>query len=108
MDDSYFNGCYTFFRNPKYVQLDHLTPALLEYMKNEIYASYGYNFTDQYWNNVFKFSFGRAKMNLVSSVDDRLTEIDKYNITWINNKLDPQKNPPLAAQNGAGKAHGGK
>jgi len=98
MDDSYLNGCYTFYRSSKYAQSDHLTPDVLEYMKNEIYASYGYKFTDQYWNNVFRFSFGRVKINLVNSVDDQLTETDKYNLKWLDSKLQAAKKDALASR----------
>jgi len=83
MDDSYLDGCYTI--NDKTV--DHLTPEILRYMKNEIFASYNYKFKDKRWNEVFQYSFNRDSIGKNISVDDSLTEIDKYNINWISQKL---------------------
>jgi hypothetical protein len=103
MDDSYINGCYNmltgtgFFDKRKKSTIDQLTPEILSYMKNEIYADYRYNFKDKRWQRVF------AEMNSYNSkgtdkelpnntnVDDSLTAIDKYNINWINNKLKQSK-----------------
>lgn len=99
MDDTYFNGCFTFYKKGKYVQTDHLTPEVLEFMKNEIYASHGYNFHNQWWNAVFQYRFGRmTDADLVNSVEDKLTAIDKYNINWINGKLNALKSGPLASR----------
>lgn len=81
MDDSYVNGCYVI--NNKV--LNQMPVQSLQFMKNEIYASYGYKFKKQYWQDIFSAFRNDDKLN--ANVDDSLTAIDKYNIAWINNKL---------------------
>jgi len=111
MDDSYLDGCYTITVGTGYEnkgqtkKINHLTPELLRYMKNEIYADYGYQFKDKRWMAVFQdmdsYGYDQAtkgpkKPNV--SVDDSLTDIDKYNINWINQKLKAGKPNTLAAK----------
>jgi hypothetical protein len=102
LDDSYLQSCYvlTHYNSDQQQSktLDHVTPAILQLMKNEIYASYQYKFKNQRWNDVFTNRFDRYdKANLVN-VDDSLTTIDKYNISFINSKLNGQKGNTLAAK----------
>jgi hypothetical protein len=98
MDDSYLNGCYKLSIGPDYNTskekiIDHITPEMLRYMKNEIYADYGYQFKDKRWQGIFQdmpaYSLdesGNPKPGH-ASVEDSLTAIDKYNINWITQKL---------------------
>jgi hypothetical protein len=107
MDDSYLSGCYEIqlgewsAHNVK--AIDHITPEMLRYMKNEIYADYRYLFKDKRWQSVFNEmtseydSKAQADKPLNASVDDSLTVIDKYNINFINQKLKVQKPQRLAA-----------
>ena len=108
MDDSYLNGCYRLligkvYKNSKPTTVDHVTPDLLRYMKNEIYADYGYQFKDKRWQQIFEDmpAYGydadtqKPKEGNVS-VDDSLTDIDKYNINWIAQKLKGIKTNTLA------------
>lgn len=94
IDDSYLQGCYVI--NGK--KVDHVTNEMLQYMKNEIYGSYGYTFKNKAWNDIFSIRFyqdlGDTKN---ANVDDSLTVIDKYNINWINQKLRAQGSSTLAA-----------
>ncbi|HEY4325948.1 MAG TPA: WG repeat-containing protein, partial [Mucilaginibacter sp.] len=83
MDDSYLNSCFVLEDKP----LNYMTKEILEYMKNEIYASYGYKFKNNRWNEVFMGSFDNFQGPKHSNVDDSLTSIDKFNINWINQKL---------------------
>jgi YARHG domain/WG containing repeat len=94
MDDSYLNACYVIGDK----KIDHVTTELLEYMKNEIYASYGYKFKSDKWTTVFQYSFGRLTEAKNITVDDSLTAIEKYNINWINSKLNSLKQNTLAAE----------
>ena len=94
MDDSYLNGCFVIDDK----NVDHMTPEILRYMKNEIYASYKYKFKNDMWNKAFQDSFDRYTLPLRESVDDSLTTIDKYNLNWINQKLKAQKPNTLAAK----------
>jgi hypothetical protein len=94
LDDSYLQGCFVV--NGK--KVDHVTNEMLQYMKNEIYASYGYQFKTKAWNDIFSERFYQSigdKKN--ATVDDSLTVIDKYNIAWINQKLNKQANNTLAS-----------
>ena len=80
MDDSYMQGCYVV--NGK--ATDHVTKSMLEYMKNEIYASYNYKFKNDAWNQVFESRFNRYDDTIRNTnVDDSLTTIDKYNSSKI-------------------------
>ena len=73
--------------------IDHVTPEMLRYMKNEIFADYKYKFKDKRWQAVFAGlpetdKDGNAiEKKYNANVDDSLTVIDKYNINWISQKL---------------------
>lgn len=96
MDDSYLMGCYIIGNK----NVDHMTTELLQYAKNEIYANYHYKFKSEKWSTVFQSRFGRYDddKTLHSSVNDSLTDIDKYNINWITQKLKGANATTLAAK----------
>lgn len=102
MDDTYLQGCYVIsngnYEHPQNKTIDHLTPEILQYVKNEIYASYNYKFKNQKWKDAFKYRFFDEGDRKNESVDDSLTVIDKYNISFINSKLNAQKSNTLAAK----------
>jgi len=110
MDDSYLNGCYNLLigasRNNEGEKKDinQLTPEILRYMKNEIYADYRYEFKDKRWKEVFQnieAVYDRKSGEVLDgnkSVDDSLTVIDKYNINWINQKLKGTQEKGLASR----------
>ena len=93
MDESYITGCYLY--NGKVIS--KLPPAVLRYIKNEIYADYNYIFKDKRWAAVFEGSTLDYKAQN-ANVDDRLTEIDRYNLSWINDRLKGQTATKLAAR----------
>jgi YARHG domain/WG containing repeat len=96
MDDSYLTGCYNMvigtggYDTREKKTIDHVTDEMLRVMKNEIYADYRYQFKDSRWKDIFKkmyfYNYSDNKTTN-ANVDDSLTEIDKYNISWINQKL---------------------
>jgi hypothetical protein len=103
LDDSYLNSCYNISSGGerlssevKRYTVDHITGEMFKVMKNEIYADYAYQFKDKRWQEIFEdmpsYSdhIAKDKPNNVT-VDDSLTEIDKYNINWINQKLKENK-----------------
>jgi hypothetical protein len=92
MDDSYLNTCFVI--NNKSV--DHMTPEILRYMKNEIYASYGYGFKNQRWNDLFEYRYKNVGTN--QNVDDSLSVIEKHNIQWINSKLNNAQSNTFASK----------
>jgi hypothetical protein len=93
MDDSYLEGCYVI--NGK--RTDHLSPEVLQYMKNEIFASYGLRFKTEKWAKEFEYNFGYDDKTRHDNVNDSLTAIDKYNINWLSQKLNgAQNNTQLA------------
>ncbi|MDB4901926.1 MAG: hypothetical protein JWQ63_1207 [Mucilaginibacter sp.] len=99
MDDSYLNGCYNMligtglYDKREKKTLDHVTTEMLDYIKNEIFADYRYQFKDKRWENVFMDmpsynSYSNGHQNPYNvNVNDSLTEIDKYNINYISQKL---------------------
>ncbi|RKR80890.1 WG repeat protein [Mucilaginibacter gracilis] len=93
MDDSYLNACYV-YQDKKTAQL---TSDVLQYMKNEIFAEYHYQFKNPKWTELFQNTFNRYNRQLRANVDDSLTAIDKYNINWIANKLKQTKQPQTLA-----------
>lgn len=93
MDESYITGCYLY--NEKVIT--GLTPAMLRYMKNEIYADYNYIFKDKKWASIFGDGMVEYKAEN-ANVDDHLTEIDRYNLNWINQHLGAQSATKLAAR----------
>ena len=94
MDDSYLEGCF-FISGKNY---DRAPPAVITFIKNEIYASHRYRFKDERWNKVFWGWFGRSDDNLKTSVDDLLTPIEKYNLKWLDSKLQAAKGDVLASR----------
>jgi hypothetical protein len=107
MDDSYLNNCYNLligsgsFKDMQKKTINQITPEMLRYMKNEIFADYAYQFKDKRWVSIFEGGGNPAYNEHISSnnkpnnasVDDSLTVIDKYNINWINQKLKGTKAP---------------
>jgi hypothetical protein len=91
LDDSYLQACYTLgfgvYPDRKTKTVDHLTKEMLQYMKNEIYASYKYRFKSKEWGYVFNYRFNSGDTTKNANVDDSLTVIDKFNISFINSKL---------------------
>ncbi|MFC0516706.1 WG repeat-containing protein [Mucilaginibacter angelicae] len=95
MNDSYLQGCYLLGapndRDSKGVRADNLPTSVLQYMKNEIYASYQYKFKSEQWNDAFNDQFERYNGGNLSNVDDSLTAIDKFNINFLVKKLSSTK-----------------
>lgn len=85
LDDSYLQGCYVINNQA----VDRLTPEVLAYMKNEIFASYGYRFKNPGWTTAFEERFNQYfdDKDKHDKVDDSLTVIDKYNINWLSKKI---------------------
>ena len=99
MDDSYLNGCYNLltgtgpYESRQKKTLDHITPEMLRYMKNEIYAEYHYHFKDKRWQEIFTRPEVEAGPDN-ANIDDMLTETDKFNINWITQKLKGERATP--------------
>jgi hypothetical protein len=101
MADSDLNGCYVYqvkadkdnWKNEQ----GSINQYVLQYMKNEIYASYNYDFKDATWAEIFRETLPDYKVKN-TNVDDSLTAIDKYNINFINSKLNTKKANSLAAK----------
>ncbi|WP_207536200.1 WG repeat-containing protein [Desertivirga arenae] len=91
LNDSYIKGCYVYGGK----QLDKLPKDVLTFMKMEIYANYNYNFPDNKWNEVFNDIYGVYKPEN-SDVEQYLTEIDKYNIKWLDQRIKGQSSEKLA------------
>jgi len=97
LNDSYLSGCYTMLvghsenNEGQTKTIDAINADMLKFMKNEIYADYKYQFKDSRWKDIFyKFEHvynGGDEKPLNANVNDSLTEIDKYNINWIVQKL---------------------
>lgn len=94
MDNTYLSGCTVY--NDK--TGEHLPYKALEYMKWEIYAEYKYDFPKGKWREMFIHDYPDDNTHYNKSVDDSLTEIDKYNIHWIDQKLKENKDNRLAYQ----------
>lgn len=107
LDDSYLQGCYILetFKNDKKTskRIESLTPEMLQVMKNEIYADYGFEFKDKRWEEVFgmseMYNYDKdGEITYSKNIADSLTPIDKYNINFIDQKLKTKKTTTLAAQ----------
>lgn len=103
MNQNYLEGCYVYSVDEgsvpwKTKRSTQLTPEVLRYMKNEIYAEYKYKFKDKRWNEIFYDFYGEGKTGQNTTVDDSLTEIDKFNIQWIDQKLKAAPTKVLAAK----------
>jgi len=94
MDDSYLSGCYVV--NDKTV--DHMTPEIMQYAKNEIFAEHHYKFKNPKWAGLFAYRFDRDGATLYDNVDDSLSETEKFNINFLNQKIKTQKPNTLAAK----------
>ncbi|WP_256010139.1 WG repeat-containing protein [Desertivirga xinjiangensis] len=82
IDDRYLKGCFRYGDK----KLISPTKGMLEYIKMEIYADYDFKFEDKSWIDMFEMNMMEYKPKH-SNVDDQLTEIDRYNINWIDKKL---------------------
>ncbi|SDE53041.1 WG containing repeat-containing protein [Mucilaginibacter pineti] len=103
LDDSYLQNCYlivndVYSEKASTTTLSHTSNEILQCMKNEIYASYQYKFKNKRWNEIFDYRFNGGEDAKNTTVDDSLTTIDKYNINFINSKLNGQKATTLAAK----------
>lgn len=102
MDDSYLHGCYLIYTDgDKGKTVNELPDSLLEYMKNEIYASYGYKFKNPKWTHRFGLRVTQGEEGKNTNVNDSLTVIDKFNINFLVNKINSRhkiKTTTLAAQ----------
>ena len=98
MDESYLNACYNLavgtgrFDKRQDKTINQVTPEMLRFIKNEIYADYAYKFKDKRWENIFfnMRSYTRKTIDNIpynTNVEDSLTVIDKYNINWIAQRL---------------------
>lgn len=102
MDDSYLEPCYTAESKSN---IRASSPEMLRYMKNEIYADYQYKFKDTVWRDIFVDYLSTYDSNINGykyndKVDDSLTAIDKFNLDFINRKLQqsPGSKKVLAAK----------
>ena len=98
MDDSYIKGCYTYDGN----EIHTLPKAILTYLKMEIYADHNYRFPDEHWVKTFESYMADYKPEN-ASVESELTDIDRYNIKWIDQKLNNLETKKLAKLVGSGK-----
>lgn len=94
MTEDHFKICWTDYVEPKNPDSwgetegdgnlmvgSHLTIEDLDIMRNEIYASYGYRFKGEKWQQFFgKQNWYQARFD---DVEDKLTAIDKHNIDLI-------------------------
>jgi hypothetical protein len=87
MDDSYLKGFYII--NDKTIH--GMTSEMIQYAKNEIFAEYQYKFKNPKWADLFQSRFNRDGAGKYTNVDDSLTEIDKYNINFLNEKIKKAK-----------------
>jgi len=87
IDESYFKGCY--YKNipedanyeNNIMVYEYLTLEDLDLMRNEIFAEYGMKFKTDKWKMYFqKYDWYKPTYD---NVDNRLTEIDKYNLKII-------------------------
>lgn len=106
MDDSYLDACYNLltgtgtYNTRRKTVLNHITPEMLRYMKNEIFADYRYKFKDKRWRDIFANMENNSYDEQThepkpgnENVNDSLTVIDKYNINFIDQKLKGLKAP---------------
>lgn len=93
MDDSYLKGCYSYRigsygeREGKSPKTDYLRSNYYQYLVNEIYADYGYKFKNDKWTEIFNHGEFYPYKGDNASVDDSLTAIDKYNISFLKQKM---------------------
>lgn len=94
LEDRHFRGCFGKPMNEEERLLlkdedsdlhiwrsQHLSVEDLDIMRNEIFATYGYRFTSEKWQNYFnQFDWYQPAYD---NVDDQLTELDKANIKTI-------------------------
>lgn len=89
LDESYVQGCYTYSGKNGKSQTDYLKQAYYKYIINEIYASHNYIFKDKKISEAFEFSLPDYKPEH-TNVENKLTEIEEYNIAWLKQKLAPK------------------
>jgi hypothetical protein len=90
IDSSYLSGPFKRYtgydeetETSAYVELDFLSQPTLEDMRNEILASYGFIFPDQTIRERFSTDWYDPRFNNVSEFEEKLTEIDRYNLDFL-------------------------
>jgi hypothetical protein len=72
-----------------------LSLSSLDYMYNEILASYGYKFTNDETRSQFaNHNWYKPTYDTVDEFKDQLTEIDRYNLAFIERVINAMKNNP--------------
>lgn len=98
INESYLKGCFSSLINNEYGAQnnakvrENLSLEDVLVMKNEIYADYGYIFTDAKWRDYFKKKqWYKAEL---SDIEPILAEADRHNLAFINTIIeDMQANP---------------
>ncbi len=92
MDSSYLTGEFKTWINEKEENLTFLSNSTLMCMRNEILADYGYKFVAQTDIDQFKYvKWYKPEYDSFSQIADKLTEIDKYNLAFLEKVIGPLK-----------------
>jgi hypothetical protein len=92
MDSAYITGEFKTWVNDKEKVIYGLSVNTLFMMRNEILADYGYRFSQQPDIDQFKyFKWYTPEYDSFSQIEDKLTEIDKHNLAFLEKILGPLK-----------------
>jgi hypothetical protein len=97
LDSSYLTGNFRVYDETKgdFTEVSFLPPATITYMRNEILAHYGYRFSDPNVMDEWKgYEWYKPTYDNESDIQDKLTEIDRYNLAFLEkilNLLKPTK-----------------
>ncbi len=92
MDSSYITGEFKTWINNNQVNTTMLSSNTLTLMRNEILADYGYRFTEQKDLEQFTYrKWYKPEFDSYSQIEGELTEIDKYNLAFLEKLIGPLK-----------------
>lgn len=90
LDSSYFTGKFSIynFENDTEEEREFLSNRTLRYMRDEILASYGYDFPDQSTKEKFvNYTWYQPSSRSLEEIQANMSEIDKYNLAFIERMI---------------------
>ena len=96
LDSSYITGTFNYWdpETETKKEVSALPREILEYMRNEIFAGYGFKFTDSL--NIARFENYPNDIADIDEIRGALTGIDQHNVEFLERMMDLMEEKPVA------------
>lgn len=98
IDSTYLTGDFNTWNSETQLEdkTTFLSLATLNYMRNEILASYNYRFTDEAGQNQFRYADWYTPLyDTVEEIHGQMTEIDRYNLAFLDKVMALMTDKPV-------------